>query len=195
MAVRMFYGEFRVEPPLRIEHREYLFMFNRTRRLRRDPVKLADRLDPLRIAAGLPVGLEGAYYVGAGEYSGGWGDDSVLDQNEPPGMPSMHDYVNRDHMTEEEFSAGLRARADAAHEVRMSGNAQPDLWCQWTPTEDGRAIVWDGGEKFDRPYEWIEYLLRHFLVPWGYVVNGRVEWEGAYEGETGLVWVVDNTMR
>ena len=34
--------------------------------------------------------------------------------------------------------------------VRDSNKApvgQPGLWCQWTPTEDGTAIEWDGGEN------------------------------------------------
>lgn len=27
-------------------------------------------------------------------------------------------------------------------------SSQPGLWCQWVPSEDGKGIEWDGGEKF-----------------------------------------------
>lgn len=42
---------------------------------------------------------------------------------------------------------------------------QPSLWCGWEPTEDGTAIVWDGGEKFYSSVEWMQYLIDHFLRP------------------------------
>ena len=69
---------------------------------------------------------------------------------------------------------------------------QPGLWCQWTPNEDGSAIEWDGNEKFDDPTEWIADLIEHFIVRWGYVVNGEVEWDD--EGEFGLIRVVNNVV-
>lgn len=53
---------------------------------------------------------------------------------------------------------------------------QPGLWCQWIPTEDGTAIVWDGREKFYFYTEWLDYLIAHFLKPWGYTLNGTVHW-------------------
>lgn len=42
---------------------------------------------------------------------------------------------------------------------------QPGLWCQWEPTEDGRAIEWNGTEKFYDSVEWMQYLIDHFLRP------------------------------
>lgn len=42
---------------------------------------------------------------------------------------------------------------------------QPGLWCHWTPTDDGTAIEWDGGEKFYYSVEWMQYLIEHFLAP------------------------------
>lgn len=69
---------------------------------------------------------------------------------------------------------------------------QPGLWCQWTPNEDGSAIEWDGNEKFYHPVEWIAYLIEHFIVRWGYILNGEVEWDD--EGEFGLIRVVNNVV-
>lgn len=40
---------------------------------------------------------------------------------------------------------------------------QPGLWCQWVPTDDGRSIVWDQGEKFYDADAWMVYLINHFL--------------------------------
>lgn len=51
---------------------------------------------------------------------------------------------------------------------------QPGLWCQWTPCEDAKGLEWDQGEKFYHEAEWLEYLIQHFLKPWGYELNGTV---------------------
>jgi hypothetical protein len=33
-----------------------------------------------------------------------------------------------------------------------------------------------------------------FLAPWGYVLNGEVEWQGEDEEDTGKILVVDNSV-
>lgn len=42
---------------------------------------------------------------------------------------------------------------------------KPDFYCPWVPTEDGTALVWDGGEKSYGMTDWMEYLIYHFLRP------------------------------
>lgn len=42
---------------------------------------------------------------------------------------------------------------------------QPGLWCQWEPSCEGKCLVWDDGEKFYAPTEWMRYLIDHFLRP------------------------------
>jgi hypothetical protein len=71
---------------------------------------------------------------------------------------------------------------------------QPGLWCQWTPSEDRTAIVWDGGEKFYSYGEWLEYLIEHFLGPWGYVLNGEMRWLGEADEDRGTIRVADNVV-
>lgn len=44
-------------------------------------------------------------------------------------------------------------------------HGQPGLWCQWVPTEDGSALVWDGREKFYKSSRWMKYLIDTFLRP------------------------------
>lgn len=65
---------------------------------------------------------------------------------------------------------------------------QPGLWCQWIPDQEGRHLVWDGGEKFYNADEWIEYLIDEVLAPRGYTVNGLVAAKGESEGD---LWYMD----
>lgn len=70
---------------------------------------------------------------------------------------------------------------------------QPGLWCQWIPpeVEEGEAcdrIEWDGGEKFYSYVEWLEYLIVHFLKPWGYSLSGEVAWDGEAGGDSGVIY-------
>lgn len=69
---------------------------------------------------------------------------------------------------------------------------QPGLWCQWVIGEGGGVIEWDEGEKFYDYVEWLEYLISHFLKPWGYTVNGEVQWWGEDDEDRGTIIVVDN---
>jgi hypothetical protein len=59
-----FSGQFRVKPQLTKAHSDYLRAFAHSRRVKRDPQLLRAVEDPLRTAAGLPVGPEGCYFVG-----------------------------------------------------------------------------------------------------------------------------------
>lgn len=155
-----FDGEWKVEPPLKPDHRAYLKQFSVSRRMKRDP-KATERLeDSLRVAVGLPVGVEGGYYVGPAGDNGQGGmfrprrtpEDrgGILDSNSPP-------------------------------------EGQPGLWCKWTPNQDGTAYHWSGAEKFYDYVEWMQYLLDHFLTPWGYKLSGRVDWQGEDEPDKGFM--------
>lgn len=91
-----FDGSLAVEPALTPAQRGYLNLFAGTRRMRREPAATERRPDPSRLAAGLPVGLEGGYFVGAG---GDLGQEDaaaspeslgILDFNVPPeGQPHL----------------------------------------------------------------------------------------------------------
>jgi hypothetical protein len=152
-----FDGKFNLDKPLSPEHRAYLEKFARTRRMQRNAEKAAQLPDPLREAAGLPIGEQGAFFVGATDFMGQDTTSDVTDGNQSP-------------------------------------TGQPGLWCQWTPTEDGTAIEWDGGEKFYDYVEWIQYLIIHFLAPWGYVLNGTVNWEGESRGDLGRIVITNNAV-
>ena len=71
---------------------------------------------------------------------------------------------------------------------------QPSLWCQWVPTDDGTAIEWDGVEKFYDYVAWLEYLIEHFFAPWGYVLNGVVDYQGEEISDHGSIVVENNVV-
>lgn len=60
-------------------------------------------------------------------------------------------------------------------EGRIDGGrrSQPSDWCRWVPNDAGSAIIWNG-ERSTNYINWIEYLIAHFLEPWGYKLNGTV---------------------
>jgi hypothetical protein len=82
---------------------------------------------------------------------------------------------------------------DSVTDYNGSG-VQPGLWCHWAPNETGETLAWDGGEKFYDYLEWLAYLVRHFLSPWGHRLNGQVEWQGEEPGDRGLIIARDNVL-
>lgn len=42
---------------------------------------------------------------------------------------------------------------------------QPGLWCNWTVSDDGARIEWNGSEKFYYSDEWMRYVIDTFLAP------------------------------
>jgi hypothetical protein len=91
-----FNGQFKLNKPLTEAHNAYLAKFADTRRMRRDEAITKGRSDPVREAAKLPVGQDGAYFVGEGGESGqgngifGNTPLGVIDFNSPPiGQPGL----------------------------------------------------------------------------------------------------------
>jgi len=81
----------------------------------------------------------------------------------------------------------LESFAAAQHEGGF-----PGYYCQWVPNSDGTALVWDGGEKFYNASEWMQYLIDHFIEPWGIKADGVINAEGEDHGDTWRLHVDDN---
>ena len=65
-------------------------VFTDTRRMKRNAALAASLRDPVRQAVGLPVGLEGGYFVGNPKDYGQTHDATVVDYNGPPtGQPGL----------------------------------------------------------------------------------------------------------
>lgn len=83
---------------------------------------------------------------------------------------------------------------------------QPGLWCDWVPTPDGEAIVWNEGEKFYNSVEWMQYLIDHFLKPnaiakdalpflqANHTLNGEIFAQGEEPGDMWKLVVTDNVV-
>ena len=69
-----------------------------------------------------------------------------------------------------------------------------DGYCQWVPTDDGKAIHWDSGEKFYDYVEWLKWIIDKLLKPEGFILNGEVEWDGEESGDVGKIIVKDNVI-
>lgn len=68
---------------------------------------------------------------------------------------------------------------------------QPDSYCQWVPTEDGRGIKWNEGEKFYKYEEWLQWIIDHVLSPRGYILTGSVAYQGEEVGDSGMLVITD----
>ena len=60
------------------------------------------------------------------------------------------------------------------------------------PSEDGTTLAWDKGEKFYDYTEWLQYIVKHFLIPWGMTLNGEVQWRGEDVDDRGTIYAVNN---
>jgi hypothetical protein len=69
---------------------------------------------------------------------------------------------------------------------------QPGVYCNWTPNDDGTAIVWDEGMQFYHYTRWMRYLINHFFIPWGITVNGDMEFIGQNKDDRGNITIVNN---
>lgn len=68
-------------------------------------------------------------------------------------------------------------------------------FCQWSPSEDGTSLAWDGNEKFYHSAGWMRYIVEDYLAPMGYVCNGEIEAQGEDMSDRWLLRVQDNVAR
>jgi hypothetical protein len=58
--------------------------------------------------------------------------------------------------------------------------------------DDNGHITWDGVEKFYEYVAWLEFLVNTYLKPWGYVLNGTIDYQGEDDEDFGRIIVADN---
>lgn len=94
------------------------------------------------------------------------------------------------------LTLNLQEKVNAFSKERHTpGNGVPGYWCQWIIGKDydgEEALIWDEGEKFYNYVEWLEYLIKNFFEPEGYVLNGEVEYQGEASDDFGTIEVKDN---
>lgn len=85
-----FEGSFTLDRQLEPGHQNYLAQFANTRRMQRNASRTEERADPVRVNVGLPVGTDGAYFVGENGFGGQDHGADVTDNNRAPtGQPGL----------------------------------------------------------------------------------------------------------
>ena len=140
-------GNLTFDRPLRDEHAKYLCKFFEIQHFQRDVNRLEQLADPLRLAAELPLGTHGEYFLGEGA-------DSPIN---PCGSPA---------------TAG---RLDESIITTYPPSDQPSNDCGWALTADAAGLTSKGEtNKHDEYLKWLHYLIKSFFVRWEYVLKGRV---------------------
>ena len=163
-----FKGEFQFNKPLSAAHNQYLQIFCNTRRMKRDPNKLRD----YTIESDDVTLLEDYVRLAAGLPS--------------PGIDGEY-FIGRPQNCGQDNDISVL-------EQNMPPSTQPDLWCNWIPTDDGTKIIMDDILKFNYHIEWLEYIIEHFIKPWGYQLNGKMKWQGEERRDRGVIRVWNNNV-
>ena len=50
----------------------------------------------------------------------------------------------------------------------------PSIWCPFTATEDGSALVWNKNESVSQPIMWLNLLISTFILPGNHNVSGTL---------------------
>ena len=142
-----FYGEFDIEPQLKPEHIAYLKAFNATRRMARNVALTQLRDDPIRIAAGLPLGTDGEYFVDGGGFMGQEDTPDVTDHNkgggEQPGVWCQ--WVPNDDGTALEWDGNEKFY----HYEEWLRYLLKHFFARWGYTLNG-SVIWEGEDSDDR---------------------------------------------
>ncbi|MCB0032155.1 MAG: HEAT repeat domain-containing protein [Anaerolineales bacterium] len=163
-----FSGAFVVANGLAEAHANYLAHFAGVYHVKRDVALLLHYPDPIREAARLPVGDDGAYFIGF----------------ESLPLRKLANAYGIEIDETHQYGQTVFDRA-LVTEAKTHPDGQPSYWCHWIPSFDRQSIIWNGAEKFQAYREWLRYLLERFLIPWGYSLSGTVAWQGEAEGDFG----------
>ena len=157
-------GNLTFDRPLRDEHTKYLQRFFEIQHFQRDVDRLEQLADSLRLAAELPLGTQGEYFLGEGS------DSSINPCSSPADSSQRH----RDTIT----------RWDPPSD-------QPSNYCGWELTADYTGLTSTGEtNKPDEYLKWLYYLIKSFFVRWEYALNGRV----IIKSDNPLLVIVNNNM-
>lgn len=158
-----FTGNLKLDKQLAPHHLAYLQAFNTAQHVCWDVERLKNEPDPVREAVGLPLGEYGCYFTGRG----------FKDEYSYPPWRYMG-----------------RAETDPAYLGGVCPGT-PDHCCDWRPNDKGTELI-ASADKFYGYIQWLQYLLDHFLIPWGYVLSGKMTWQGEENDDTGFFVVEKN---
>ena len=190
-------GSLDLEPKLTAMQTEYLNRFHEMTHFTLDPRRLRGVPDPAREAVGLPIGRRGAYFVGDIPRDP---DHDVIFAHTPPGQEVLeyrHGFQTAQGWVECQNDSPHPGDHGCTTYTETVWNSDPEVeqpssLCRWTPSDDGTRLEWDGEDAVVFQVEWLMYLIKHFLTPWGVTVNGELTWCGENPDDTGKIIVVDS---
>jgi hypothetical protein len=76
------------------------------------------------------------------------------------------------------------------YQLHILGADQRAVHCEWVLSKNqGRYYIrYSGGEKFYAYVEWLEFLIRHWLKPWGIELRGSVRYYGEDAEDRGVIY-------
>lgn len=201
-----FWGEIKIEPPLNEQEISFLNNFGGTRRMAR---------------------RKGAYFCKDTANFGQNDAEDVIDHNGTGCI--THEYIpNPDYDPSIRYGQPGYQTPNIRRELAEplcppewdTPAVQPGLWCQWVPTDDGSALVWNETEKFYNSADWMVFIIDNFLKPgafattpkgqelvalagderfaaftFDHVCSGVIDAQGEENDDTWRLVVIDNVVR
>ena len=97
----------------------------------------------------------------------------------------------------------LNTPLTAEHAATMRGYEDSEEWPgkvpdrffnPWLITDDNAGFE----VRTDKPHDWkpwLQYTIDEWLVPHGYTLSGRVEWDGEESGDCGVITIEDGKVK
>ncbi len=204
-----FNGSFKLSRKVSIKEQEYINLFSKTKRMKRNVDKLFKLYDgkfgnPFAETSEDIYGNDGEYFVRDDGENGQFYDQSIIHYNLPPGQIyySNNKYGNNKYGTNDGTNEFLyTVKFIENEELKKNIKCQPSLWCKWIISDDSNFLIWNNDNKFYfysldiSIIDWLTYLIKHFFEKWGITLNGRVDWQGVLDYDRGIIYIKNNNIK
>lgn len=174
-----FYGTVYFNKPVAPELKEFINKFSHNRHMTRDP-ELIKKMDPnwKQHCFNGNLGPNGIYYYPPEKIP-----EDKISRKMSWEKPAENKMINNMFGQLVDISVTADSPAEGV----------PGYWCQWVINDDDE-LEWDGSEKFYAYDRWMEFLIKHFFAPEGYVLNGAIDFQGEDQYDRGTMYVSDNVV-
>jgi len=110
----------------------------------------------------------------------------------------MTSYSNFEHTLKVKISQGMYDELHTSYDHKyynICPSTQPSLYCQWDIVHEGTKIEHNQDPKFINFAEWLIYLVDNFFKPWGYTLNGRINYQHEDIRNFGYITVTNNRVK
>lgn len=174
-----FYGTVTFNKPVTDEMKTFINNFSHNRHMTRDP-ELIKKMDPdwEKHCFKGNLGPDGIYYYPPDKIP-----EDKISRKMPWEKPDENKMIN--NMFGQLVDISVTADSPAKD--------VPGYWCQWI-INDNNELEWDGGEKFYAYDRWMEFLIKHFFAPEGYILDGAIDFQGEDRDDRGTLYVTNNVV-